>query len=241
MLSISWPSPAASWPPGTPARRGWPEREVYRMNGKAAQAGATDTSERSAKTEGGTDSGPAGLATEIGQLRQRLMCPDTLNNPRIIMELHELYKQVAAVLDERRGRHRLQAGGAAPTAIPEPIRDAGGFNLKPDPLTARTGAELVARLREYREWSGKTPFRKMAAQARQKVSYSAMCVALKGYDLPGLQIVVAIIAGCGGGDNDQRAFATAWRRINSGRADAWPPAEAPRLRVLYAVAGAKGA
>lgn len=182
---------------------------------------------------------PAELATEIGQLRQRLMSPDTLNNPRIILELQELYKEVAIVLDERRGRHRLPAGSAAPMAIPEPIQDAGGFNLKPDPLTARTGAELVARLREYREWSGKTPFRKMAAQARQKVSYSRMCVALKGEDLPGLQIVVAIVAGCGGGENDQRAFATAWRRISSGKVDAWSAAEAPRLRVLYAVAGAK--
>jgi hypothetical protein len=80
----------------------------------------------------------------------------------------------------------------------------------------------------------------MAAQARQKVSYSRMCVALKGDDRPGLQIVVAIFAGCGGGENDQRAFATAWRRISSGRADAWPPAEAPRLPVLYAVAEANG-
>ena len=35
--------------------------------------------------------------------------------------------------------------------------------------------------------------------------------------LPKLDVVKAIINGCGGGEEDLRAFATAWRRIDSGR------------------------
>lgn len=51
-------------------------------------------------------------------------------------------------------------------------------DLKPDPLTSTTSSELVARLREYREWAGEPPFRKIAAQARQKVAHSTIFTAL---------------------------------------------------------------
>jgi hypothetical protein len=52
------------------------------------------------------------------------------------------------------------------------------------------------------------------------VAHSTMCVALKSDTLPGLKVVIAIVAGCGGGDDDQQVFATAWRRISSGTAGA---------------------
>ncbi len=145
------------------------------------------------------------------------MRPGVLNHPRISAELEELDQLVAAGLDHRRGRHRLSAVTAP--ACGAPVRDAAGYTLKPDPLTARTSAELVAALRRYREWAGNTPFREMAARARWKVAHSTMCVTLKSDTLPPLKVVVAIVAGCGGTDDDQQAFATAWRRINSGTAD----------------------
>jgi hypothetical protein len=157
----------------------------------------------------------AELAAEISSLKQRLS-PEVLRDPRIRAELAELDKQVAAALEESRGRHRLPAGAVAPVVSAEPVRDADGYNLKPDPLRAQHAAELVEALRQYRAWAGNTPFRQMAARARQRVAHSTMCVALKNDELPGLKVVLAIVAGCGGGQPDQEKFATAWRRINGG-------------------------
>lgn len=169
----------------------------------------------------------AELAAEIRSLQQRLS-PEILRDPRIRAELAELDKQVAAALDQSRGRHRLPAGAVAPAASPEPVRDADGYNLKPDPLQAQTAAELTGALRQYRAWAGNTPFRQMAARARQRVAHSTMCVALKSDDLPGLKVVLAIVAGCGGGQADQEKFATAWRRINAGMIAPQPsPAPGP--------------
>lgn len=169
----------------------------------------------------------AELAAEISSLKQRLS-PEVLRDPRIRAELAELDKQVAAALEESRGRHRLPAGAAAPAVSAEPVRDADGYNLKPDPLRAQTAAELVEALRQYRAWAGNTPFRQMAARARQRVAHSTMCVALKNHELPGLKVVLAIVAGCGGGQPDQEKFATAWRRINSGMTAPQPsPAPGP--------------
>jgi hypothetical protein len=102
-------------------------------------------------------------------------------------------------------------------AGPEPVLDAEGYNLKPNPLTASTAAELVATLREYRAWAGSPPFRRMAAQARHKVAYTTMWNALNGDELPKFDVVLAIIQGCGGSQEDLRAFATAHRRINLGK------------------------
>jgi hypothetical protein len=103
------------------------------------------------------------------------------------------------------------------TAAATPVRDAEGYDLKPNPLTAGTPGELVAALREYRAWAGSPPFRRMAAAARDQVAYTTIWSALKGDELPKLRVVMAIIQGCGGSQEDLRAFATAHRRINLGR------------------------
>jgi hypothetical protein len=167
------------------------------------------------------DKGVAELAADIGRLRLRLARPGVLNHPRISAELDELDQLVAAGLDHRRGRHCLPAGTGP--ACGAAVRDAAGYSLKPDPFTARTGTELVAVLRRYREWAGNTPFRQMAARTRWKVAHSTMCVALKSDSLPPLKVVMAIVAGCGGTDEDQQAFATAWRRAYPGTADTQGP------------------
>jgi hypothetical protein len=169
------------------------------------------------------DRGPARLVADIRKVRQQLS-PASLNHPGVNAELQELYKQVAAGFEQSQGRHRLPAGVTAirrpATRTGAPVADASGFNLKPDPLTARTSAELVARLRQYREWSGEPSFRVMAAQARQKVAHSTMFAALHRDELPSMKVVTAIVAGCGGSADDERAFVTAWRRIKSGCMDA---------------------
>jgi hypothetical protein len=193
------------------------------VNGGTSQITMTGSDDPQAKAEPAAEPRQAKLAGEISKIRHQLASPDMLNNPAINNELQELYKQVWTAQEQRAGRHRLQT---QVRTVPQPIMDAAGYNLKPDPLTAETSAELVARLREYREWSGEPPFRKMAEQARQKVAHSTIFTALNSNDLPRLEVVMAIIAGCGGGIDDQRAFVTAWRRIKSGKLDA-PPAATP--------------
>lgn len=181
-----------------------------------------------------TERGPAVLADEIRRIRQRLASPGTLTHPRVVTELHELYKQVAAGLDQRQGRHRRHGPGPSATghapgqhpAAAKPVPDASGLDLKPDPLLATTVAEFVGVLRRYRQWSGDPSYRTMAAAARQQVAHSTMYVALNGASLPKLKVVLAIVVGCGGTEADQRAFASAWRRVRSANSD--PPPGATR-------------
>ena len=58
----------------------------------------------------------------------------------------------------------------------------------------------------------------MAKRAGQAVVHSTMYAAMNGDTLPKLDVVKAIIVGCGGGEDDLSSFASAWRRIASGRA-----------------------
>jgi hypothetical protein len=204
------------------------------VNGGTSQITMTGSDDPQAKAEPAAEPRQAKLAGEISKIRHQLASPDMLNNPAINNELQELYKQVWTAQEQRAGRHRLQT---QVRTVPQPIMDAAGYDLKPDPLTAGTSAELVARLREYREWSGEPPFRKMAAQARQKVAHSTIFTALNSNDLPRLEVVMAIIAGCGGGIDDQRAFVTAWRRIKSGKLDAPPAATPPAPLATSALSG----
>jgi hypothetical protein len=44
-----------------------------------------------------------------------------------------------------------------------------------------------------------------------------MHAAMNGNTLPKLDVVKAIIIGCGGSDDDLRMFVTAWRRLESAR------------------------
>jgi hypothetical protein len=129
-------------------------------------------------------------------------------------------------------RQRPRANPAAEATL-TPIRDAEGYDLKPNPLVVTTTAELIAALREYRAWAGSPPYRTMAAQARQVVAHSTMYTTLNSdAELPRLKVILAIIAGCGGGDEEQRAWATAWRRITLGKLDVPVTSEAPTLLVV---------
>ncbi len=101
----------------------------------------------------------------------------------------------------------------------QPVSDAEGYDLKPNPLTAKTPGELVTALREYRTWAGTPPLRTMAVTAREKVAHTTMWSALNGSELPAFRVVIAIVEGCGGSQEDLRSFATAHRRISLGRLD----------------------
>jgi transcriptional regulator with XRE-family HTH domain len=68
-------------------------------------------------------------------------------------------------------------------------------------------------LRTYRQWSGGLSLRKIAAQSGDRISHSTIRAILASDSLPSLAHVEAIIAGCGGTSEEQRAFATAWRLL----------------------------
>jgi hypothetical protein len=155
-------------------------------------------------------------ATAIAGLCWRLRRQEVLEHPKVLSELRKLEDQVAAQLAEpgrATGRHRCPDSEAAS----QQIGDATGFDLKPDPLTASTPAEFIDALRQYKLWSGDPSWRTMAKRAGQAVVHSTMYAAMNGNALPKLEVVKAIVIGCGGGEDDLSLFASAWRRIASGR------------------------
>jgi hypothetical protein len=142
---------------------------------KPGQQAPGDHSERVVQAPRGSESDPVRLAGDIQRIRQQLTSAQIVNNPRVSAELHELYQQIAAALGPIQGRHRLLVGvinGSArgpgvgrSGAVGPPARDVSGLDLRPDPLTATSPAELVAVLQRYRQWAGEPSFRVMAAQA----------------------------------------------------------------------------
>jgi hypothetical protein len=155
-------------------------------------------------------------ATAIAGLRWRLRRQEILEHPKVLGELQKLEAQLADQLAhfDPPGRHR----SAASEAIGQQISDADGIDLRPDPLKATTPAEFIDALRQYKLWSGDPSWRMMAKRAGQAVVHSTMYAAMNGDSLPKLDVVKAIILGCGGGEDDLSSFASAWHRIASGRA-----------------------
>lgn len=116
-------------------------------------------------------------------------------------------------------RPRRGAGGRQNPAAGQPrrqaIKDRFGLDLRPDPGQVRTAAELLEALRECRLRAGDVPYRQMAEGCGQLVSASTLQRALMpATALPPLEVVRAVILGCGGSDEDERRFATAWRQVS---------------------------
>ncbi|MBO0821244.1 MAG: hypothetical protein J2P26_10370 [Nocardiopsaceae bacterium] len=105
------------------------------------------------------------------------------------------------------------AGMAGMTALPPAIPDTPGQDLRPDPGEARTAAEFLDCLRNYRTWAGNPSYRVMARRCRHRFAASTICTALRGESMPSLDMVLAIVAACGGPESHQREFASAWRRL----------------------------
>lgn len=135
------------------------------------------------------------LISDLRRIGYRLQSPRTLNHPHVKEALGQLDNELAAVLGQGRGRHRVHNANRNPAT---------------DPFTPTTSAQFVAALRQYRASTGSTPFRQMAIQARHVVPHSAMCVALNSTQLPPLNVVLAIVIGCGGSNSDLERFTTAW-------------------------------
>jgi hypothetical protein len=99
-------------------------------------------------------------------------------------------------------------------ALGPPAQDSPGCDLRPDPSSVRTAAELLEALRQFRIWAGNPSYRDMARARNGRPAASTMCRMLSGTELPArFEIIDSIIVACGGGDEDRERFATAWRRL----------------------------
>jgi hypothetical protein len=164
-------------------------------------------------------------ATAISGLCWRLRRQEDIKHPKILNELSKLIELLDVRLgqsEEGTGRHRLSAN----LPLSEQINDAEGFDLRPNPLAATTPAEYIAALWQYKAWSGDPSWRAMAKRAGQAVVHSTMYTAMNGSTLPKLDVVKAIIIGCGGGEEDLSTFVTAWRRIATGGRNRRPSVDA---------------
>jgi len=133
------------------------------------------------------------------------------------------------------GRSTLTAGAPARKRPPRPaVKDAADLDLRPDPGQAGTAAELVGALREFHQWAGEPSYRVMAEQCGQMMSASSLHRTLNGRALPPFKAVMAVIIGCGGSEEDQRRFASAWRMIRSGRRTATGSPSAAPLHAVRA-------
>lgn len=152
-------------------------------------------------------------ATVIAGLAWRLRRQEILEHPKVHGALHRLQEQIEEQLEyagQGLGKHRSTSTTAA---VSHQINDVSGFDQKPDPLTANTSAEFVQALLKYKFWSGNPSWRTMARNANHIVVHSTMYAAMNSDALPKFEVMKAIIIGCGGGEEDLKAFATAWRRI----------------------------
>jgi hypothetical protein len=107
-----------------------------------------------------------------------------------------------------------QAAGPDPAG--SAVGDADGLDLRPNPAGARTPAGLVAVLRDYRVWAGEPSYREMSERNNGRPASSTIYTALSSDELPKLDMVMAIVIGCGGAKEDQERFASAWRAIRTG-------------------------
>lgn len=93
-----------------------------------------------------------------------------------------------------------------------PIADRDGHDYRPDPAQIRDTDDLLAALRDFREWAGCPGFRKMATACGQLVTATTMHTALRDDRLPPLRTVTAVLRGCGATGEYEGLFAEAWQR-----------------------------
>jgi hypothetical protein len=63
---------------------------------------------------------------------------------------------------------------------------------------------------------------------RGNIGASTLNTALRSDELPALPVVLAVISACGGSDEDQSRFATAWRELRLAQEDGTQQAAPPR-------------
>ncbi|MBO0801504.1 MAG: hypothetical protein J2P25_00295 [Nocardiopsaceae bacterium] len=116
------------------------------------------------------------------------------------------------VLDTAFGE-TLDGLATGPRCEHDAIPDTPGTDLCPDPGAARTEAEFLDCLRNYRTWAGNPSYRVMARRCEHRFAASTICTALRGEVVPSLDMVLTIVSACGGPERHRREFASAWRRL----------------------------
>jgi hypothetical protein len=133
-----------------------------------------------------------------------------------VQRAHAMSSREVAMLEQRLSFLRKEREKLALWSDEEPASsDDFAFDFKPDPFAATTPVEFINVLRRYKIWSGDPSWRSMARLSGNVVVHTTMYAAMKSDSLPRLDIVRAIIIGCGGGEDDLKAFAVAWRRVAS--------------------------
>jgi hypothetical protein len=119
-----------------------------------------------------------------------------------------------ALESEKKARRRTETS-------PVPVfPDSGPLHLRPNPRAARTPPELMQCLAAFRVWSGNRSLRQISDLSGNRISASGVRNILSGGALPDrLDVIDAIVQGCGGGDDDRAAFASAWRRLYMGSSE----------------------
>lgn len=115
--------------------------------------------------------------------------------------------------------HDVFGGCQAASPQAPALRDASGFDLRPDPLDADTPKALASALRDYWIWAGRPSYRKLAQRAGGKPAASTICTMLGSSSLPTFDCMLAFLTACGATEEDRRSFATAWRRLSFSRGD----------------------
>jgi hypothetical protein len=175
-----------------------------------------------------------------GSPEERLVSPDkhrpSHGEAAVQAEVNELQRTLHELELLGVGGGDLEAGGTGfegevtTTSAPHrqiaairAVSDADGYDLRPDPLNARTPAEFTAALRQFRIWAGEPSLQKMSSRTSDPhVATSTLCSALRGDILPTYSVVTAVITACGGSEDDQRRFATAWRKLRFEQEGTYP-------------------
>jgi hypothetical protein len=94
-----------------------------------------------------------------------------------------------------------------------PVRDARGYELRPNPAGAATMAELTRLLRMYRAWAGDPSLAELARHVHQRVTAATMSRALSGARPLTRPVLVTILEAIGGEQAYRDAFARSWDRL----------------------------
>lgn len=119
----------------------------------------------------------------------------------------DLAAALAEVQSERyQARHRRMAS--------DPVTpDAPGLDLCPNLNAVSTAAEFMDALRMFRVWAGEPSYREMERRCGGRFAASTICTALKVSKLPSLPLVQSAVIACGGREEHQQSFSSAWRRL----------------------------
>jgi hypothetical protein len=130
-----------------------------------------------------------------------------------LTEALQVSRAEAAIARERLFQKDRERPVPRRRSTPPPADDVAGQDRRPDPGTARTAAELMDTLREFRQWAGAPPFRLMAE--RSSWGASTLNTIINSAELPDrLAKIDAVLTGCGAGKQDHERFASAWRRLS---------------------------